>query len=152
MLCPFCLKDQLIVLNSRPTKQNRQIWRRRKCLSCGELITTYEILDLSYLRVAKSNGTTQVYNRAKLFSGIFRASMQKKNVDKHGRGLLVEKITSDVESDILALRQKVVSTDQIRDIVLRKLRKHDPTLFLSFLAYFCKPSAGNLKNKVLEYL
>lgn len=152
MKCPFCSKDQLIVTNTRSTKQNTQIWRRRKCLSCGEFLTTYELIDLSYLHVMKSNGSVQVYNRAKLFSGIYRASMQKKNVDKYGRGLLVEKITGDVETEILALKQKVITTDQIRHIILSHLRKSDPTLFLSFLAYFAKPSIHNLKSILQKYL
>jgi transcriptional regulator NrdR family protein len=39
--CPRCGSTNVSVVDSRP-KENH-IWRRRKCLECGEKYTTYEV-------------------------------------------------------------------------------------------------------------
>ena len=98
MECPFCQSNQTSVSNSRPTMNNSQIWRRRKCLKCKELFTTHEIIDLSHLVVVKKNGNKEKYSRVKLYSGIYNATVSSRPTE---RQKLVEKITRKVEKEIL---------------------------------------------------
>ena len=42
MICIYCLNKSTTIPNSRPHKKTSQVWRRRKCGSCGRLFTTYE--------------------------------------------------------------------------------------------------------------
>ncbi|HUV43149.1 MAG TPA: ATP cone domain-containing protein [Patescibacteria group bacterium] len=140
MNCPFCRSSQVFVTNSRPTKGNTQIWRRRKCSNCKKLFTTYENIDLSYLIVIKKSGRRQRYDRAKLYSSIYHAAIQEKGSDRGETGNLAEEITKDVETEILSLKRKRIKTSEIFNIVFDILKKKHLSTSLRYLAYFQKPS------------
>lgn len=135
MLCPFCGSNQIIVVNSRPNSVGSKIWRRRKCLRCKEIYTTYEKINLSYLIVIKKSGKKQRYNRTKLYSAIYHSSIDKKNVDRGDESGFADEITNRVEQEILKLRRKEIRSSEITQIVLDMLRKKAPDSFLRFLAY-----------------
>lgn len=135
MICPFCSSTQLMVTNSRPTRGNLQIWRRRKCLDCGEIFTTYERMNLSHLKVVKKSGKVQKYNRAKLLSGIYHSSIDRKDLDRGDTSVFAEEVTNLVEREIFKLKKKRIPSGIITDIVLKTLRKKSPDTFLRFVAY-----------------
>ena len=143
MECPYCHKSLTEVTNSRPTKGNTQIWRRRKCSNCGEIYTTHEIIDLSHLVVIKKTGKSEMFSRIKLYSGIYGATIGSKTPN---REKVVEKITREVEREILFLKKKKINSQEIADIVLYKLRKSHTATFLRFLAY-CKDISNELQMK-----
>lgn len=150
MKCPYCSKEVTLVTNSRPTKHSSQIWRRRKCWHCHKLFTTHEIVDLPQLIVIKKSGKHEVFSHVKLFSGIYGATIGYK---VENREKLVEKITDEVVKSILKFNKKIITSSQIADIVLAKLRpKHFP-VFLKFLAY-CKniTSEFQMKKELEKYL
>src|SRR3989338_627899 len=120
MECPYCHALQTEVTNSRPTLSETQIWRRRKCLKCLEVFTTHEMVDLSHLVVIKKSGKSEVFNRSKLYSGIYGATIGSKTPD---RERTVEKITREVERELLFLKRKRIISIDISDIFLNKLRK-----------------------------
>lgn len=132
MKCPFCGSYQVYVINSRSTKGELQIWRRRECRECNKKFTTHETIDLSHLIVVKKSGKKERFSRAKLYSGIFWSTHGVKLAD---RQRIVDKITSRVEKEILSLKRKVISTNDIADIVLRTLLSTNISLFLRFLSY-----------------
>lgn len=135
------------VTNSRPTKEDSQIWRRRKCLHCGAVFTTHEIIDLSHLVVTKKSGKREKFSRIKLYSGIYGATIGYK-IPR--RELLVERVTREVERDILYLKQKKITSTEIAEIVLRRLRKANVAVFLKFLVY-CKNITSEIQiTKELE--
>ncbi len=41
MRCPFCGNEDTQVRDSRPTEEASSIRRRRQCLSCGVIFTTF---------------------------------------------------------------------------------------------------------------
>jgi transcriptional repressor NrdR len=45
MVCIYC-GGKTQVINSRLQKRNNQVWRRRKCLVCGQTFTTHEQIEL----------------------------------------------------------------------------------------------------------
>ena len=73
-------------------------------------------------------------------------------MDRGDRAVLAEKLTNEIEQEILSLKKKEISSDLIRDLTLKTLRKSDPTMFLSFLAYFGRPSLRDLKKQLTTYL
>ncbi len=150
MECPYCHKPLTEVTNSRPTYHNSQIWRRRKCLNCKEEFTTHEIINLSHLIVVKKSGKTERFSRMKLYSGIFYAANASKIPQ---RELFVDKITREIERDILDLKKKRVSSEIITDLVLKKLRIKSIATFSRFLTY-CKniTTEAQMKKEMAKYL
>lgn len=150
MQCPFCHDYNTKVTNSRSTRGAAQIWRRRKCLSCDEIFTTHEIMDLSHVLVIKKSGMNEMYSRMKVYSGIFYASQGSRLMQ---RELFVDRITCDVEKDILALKQKKIAAEDIARIILTHLkRKHTPS-FLRYLTNFCNiKSEDQMKEAMEEYV
>lgn len=150
MECPYCHSSQTEVTNSRPTLKETQIWRRRKCLKCQEIFTTHEVVDLSHLVVIKKSGKPEVFNRSKLYSGIYWATVGSKTPD---REKVVEKITREVEREVLFLKKKRVNSSEIAGIVLAKLRGTYSGTFLRFLAY-CKgiTNVGKMKKELKKYV
>ncbi len=132
MYCPFCQSPNTKVTNSRLTRGNTQVWRRRKCLRCKEAFTSHEIIDLSHLIVIKKSGKPQKFSRMKLYSGIYGATISSKTPH---REYTVDKITREAEREILALKKKQVSSEEIANIVLRLLKRMHPRTFLRMLAY-----------------
>jgi transcriptional repressor NrdR len=150
MECPFCHKPVTAVTNSRPSRGNAQIWRRRRCLSCKEIFTTHELIDLSHILVIKKSGNTERFSRMKLYSGIFYASQPSKIPS---RELFIDSITRAIEKDILSEKKKKVTSDEVASIVLAHLRKkHTPT-FLRFLTN-CKDitNEAQLKRELGKYI
>lgn len=136
MNCPFCGSTQVMVANSRMTKKDTQIWRRRKCLDCSESFTTYERIELSYLKVVKKSGIKEYYNRPKLYSGIYSAIASGKKVDRGDSGEAAEEILLKVEFEILKTKKKTVDTDLIKQMVVKQLFRFDWRAALRYWAYF----------------
>ncbi len=150
MNCLYCRKPLTAVVNSRSTKDSSQIWRRRKCLNCKEVFTTHEVIDLSQLVVIKKSGKAEKYSRMKLYSGILKASQSSK-VTK--RELFLDKVTDEIEKEILLLKQKRVESSIIAEIVLRILRKRHTPTFLRFITYCRDISTDNqMKRELSKYL
>jgi transcriptional repressor NrdR len=73
MVCTYCGADTQVV-NSRPQKRSNAIWRRRRCLHCRAICTTYESVDLAAaLAVTDKTGVEQPFSRDKLFLSIWQA-------------------------------------------------------------------------------
>lgn len=142
MFCPYCGKESLEVINSRSTKMGSQIWRRRKCLNCMGILTTYEKMDLSFIRVIKKGGIKKIYNRAKLYSGIYSAAVLSKKSDRGDMAVLAEKVTQEVETALIKNKVKEISTDNLISLTSQKLKKH-PHVLLSYLSYFLYSQENN---------
>jgi len=99
-------------------------------VSCRSLFTTYERLDLGFLKVVKKAGQKERYSRAKVYSGIYKAFLSVDNKEK-----TVDEITSQIEANLLELKQKEISSKDIARTVLRTLKSTHPSAFLRYLAY-----------------
>ena len=53
MRCPFCGNQDDRVVDTRASKEGREIRRRRECLACGKRFTTYESVELFPRQVIK---------------------------------------------------------------------------------------------------
>ncbi len=148
MQCPYCFSENISVTNSRATKSNSQIWRRRRCLECSEVFTTYEKIDLSYLKVVKKDGRREYFQRSKLYSGIYKAAADGRGVDRGAMGLLSERITDKIERKILLTRKKVLTTHQIFEIVGGVMRHSYPNIWVRYLSYFSGDDIGVFKSNL----
>ncbi len=136
MNCPFCGGSQVVVSNSRATRGETQIWRRRKCLQCTEVFTSYEKIDLSCLVVEKRSGKRQRFNRAKLLSGIYKALVEGKGVDRGEMGAKSEKVGEIVEEKLIGLKRKVIKSEEIMETVIKALSKDDLGAGMRYWSYF----------------
>lgn len=152
MICPFCGSDQLITKNTRPTKQYSQTWRRKECLDCKNTFTTYETLDLSYLKVKKRSGKVQRYSKAKLFAGIYHSTVETRKADRGEAGTKADKWTMEVERKLIGLKKGVVTTAEILEVVLEVLHKRALDVFLRFLAYKEQGDSKKIKDYLKRYV
>jgi transcriptional repressor NrdR len=71
MICIKCFHEKTEVTNSRPTKKDHQVWRRRRCESCRVTFTTREKVDYAgVIRVYKER--PMPYDKAKLTISLLR--------------------------------------------------------------------------------
>lgn len=135
MFCPYCKSDLLKTKNTRPTKSFTQTWRRRECLDCGNIFTTYETLDLSYLKIEKRSMKIQRYNRAKLFTSIYHTTIDTRKADRGEMGVKAELWTKEVENKLVSLKRSVLKSTEVLEVVFEVLQKRSFECFLRYLAY-----------------
>jgi transcriptional repressor NrdR len=120
MLCPYCSSDSR-VLDSRATSD--AVRRRRECLTCGRRFTTYERLAPSEIRVLKRDGGTEAFSREKLVTVLARLARDR----AVGRRAL-EDLARGLEAEIVDAGIHTISTAQIADRLLGRLRELDPLM------------------------
>lgn len=147
MKCPFCRSSQTEVYNTRSTKFATQLWRRRRCQTCHEAFTTYEAPSLTWLQVQAQNASRAPYSRARLYHSVVSAFN-----DAAGSSNTTDAITDTIESKLLDLRSKTVTTTQIAAIVLTTLKHFDTPAFLRYLASHADlRSKTDLKRQLKDY-
>src|ERR1700742_3281109 len=97
MKCTQCSSDDIKVIESRDVAEGQAIRRRRMCNACGYRFTTYGRLERPQLIVIKHDGTRELFNRAKLSAGLYRAC-EKTPVT----GLELEKVVDNIEQELYA--------------------------------------------------
>ena len=152
MNCPFCGSTQVMVTNSRPTRGDSQIWRRRKCLGCGEVYTTYEKINLSHLVVVKKSGRKERFRRVKLYSGIYHSSIDRKNVDRGEMSEFSGEVTNQIIREILKLKKKEIFSTEITDMVINRLKNKNPDIFLRYIAYREGSNKKRLKSLLKKHI
>jgi transcriptional repressor NrdR len=147
MKCPFCRSDQTEVYNTRRTKFGSQLWRRRRCQSCHEAFTTYEAADLGFIQVRAQNASRSPYSRARLYSAIAAAWEPGQ-----AKASTVDAITDTVESKLLDLKSRALTTQQISATILTTLKHYDTSAFLRYLASHAElRTNAELKRQLKNY-
>lgn len=145
MFCPECKKSDTKVLDSRD--DTRVIRRRRECLRCRYRFTTYERIESPRLKVIKRGGGVEDYSRNKLAKGIFLA-MEKRPVTP----AQVEAILDGIEHEITRLKTKYISTKQIGNFAITKLKEIDEVAYLRFLSVYKSFGSASKFQKEAEKL
>lgn len=131
MRCPFCGHDETKVVDSRVSEAGDTIRRRRECLECAKRFTTYERREDVPLMVVKKDDTREPFDRAKLLRGLIVATA-KRNVSQETLGALVDGIESDLHN---AFRYEIAS-EQLGDMILKRLRKLDKVAYVRFASVY----------------
>lgn len=130
MRCPRCQADDARVVDSRSADDGAAIRRRRACESCAHRFTTFERLEERALLVRKRSGRRVPFDRRKIMAGLVAATKGR----PVGYGVL-EEIATEVEVEFRAV-DGLVSTEQIGQAVLTRLRCHDQVAYLRFASVY----------------
>jgi transcriptional repressor NrdR len=142
MICPFCGFESQKTLNKRSTYKGSAHWRRRKCDQCARVFTTYEFINLNYIKVIKKSGEIRFFDRAKLMSGILIAYRNIKHMDSGDAAVLAEEITKAVEGHLISNQIKKITTHELITITTGFLKHANYTAMLNYVSYFVKPQSS----------
>ena len=131
MRCPYCGYSESKVIDSRPADEGASIRRRRECLSCGKRFTTYETVESLPMVVVKKDGSRQSFERRKVLGGMIRAC-EKRPVSLGA----LETIADEIEQDLQNSMEREVSTEDIGEKVMDRLRSVDQVAYVRFASVY----------------
>ncbi|NLK21406.1 MAG: transcriptional repressor NrdR [Epulopiscium sp.] len=131
MRCPFCNSEYIKVIDSRPSEENNCIRRRRQCEKCEKRFTTYEKIETIPIMVIKKGGIRELFDRNKILNGIVK-SCNKRNISVQQ----MEEIVDDIENTILNTLNKEISSAQIGELVMEKLKVIDEVAYVRFASVY----------------
>ena len=132
MRCPACGHPESKVVDSRPSDEFNSIRRRRECLKCGSRFTTYERLGDNPLIVVKADGSSQVFNREKLYRGISMACAKRPNIPNDKKTEIIDAIETALRN---SGRAEINSKD-LGDMVLEHLKPLDDVAYIRFASVY----------------
>ena len=130
MRCPNCGFEESKVIDSRPS-ENSSIRRRRECLSCGKRFTTYETIQAVPVVVIKKDGTTEIFDKNKIISGLMK-SCYKRPVSQED----IINIATEIENELSNGFYNNISTNDIGIMVMERLRKIDEVSYVRFASVY----------------
>lgn len=131
MRCPFCGFSENRVVDSRLSREQTVIRRRRACDRCSRRFTTYERVEELTPMVVKKDGRREQFDRQKLVAGITRAC-EKRQIAATTMDLLAD----DVERALTEGGEKEVESRDIGDMVMGRLREMDPVAYVRFASVY----------------
>ncbi len=131
MKCMFCGCEDSKVIDSRSTDDGRSIRRRRECVDSGRRFTTFETIEIVPFLVVKRDGTRQSYDRSKLKNGILR-SCEKRPISM----LQIDMIVDDIEKSLYNSLDAEITSQQIGDMVMERLKDVDEVAYIRFAAVY----------------
>ena len=131
MRCVFCNHMESKVVDSRPTEDGWAIRRRRECMSCGKRFTTYEKMENPMILVVKKDGRREAFSTEKIRRGLIKACEKRPIAARD-----MDKIVSDVEKKVFnSLDQEVTST-QIGEMIMDRLKDLDQVAYVRFASVY----------------
>lgn len=131
MRCPFCSIQEDKVIDSRVSKDGREIRRRRECEGCQRRYTTYERIEESMPMVVKMDGRREPFDRNKVERGL-RYAVAKRPISP----AQVRQLAEDVEREVSELGVAELPARDIGERVLPKLRALDPVAYVRFASIY----------------
>jgi transcriptional repressor NrdR len=131
MKCTQCPSDDIKVIESRDVAEGQAIRRRRMCNSCGHRFTTYERLERPQLIVVKNDGKRELFNRAKLLAGLYRAC-EKTAVTS----LELEKVVNAIEQELYECGDQEVRSTRIGELVMDQLARLNEVAYVRFASVY----------------
>ncbi len=128
MKCPSCGYFDSKVIDSRPSTEGNSIRRRRECLVCQRRFTTFETVETTQIFVTKKNGEKELFDRNKILSGLIKAC--------HKRPLDPEAIVGEIEAELQNAMRNEISTKEIGELVMLKLRDLDEVAYVRFVSVY----------------
>ena len=119
-------------MDSRPVEEGTAIRRRRACEKCEFRFSTYEEIEILDLTVVKKNGSKQLFSKDKLERALRLPMDKRPYTDEQFR-----KLVSGIEIDIQRkAKDGELSSAEIGDIVMKKLKKFDKVAYIRFAAVY----------------
>jgi len=131
MKCPFCGHVEDMVVDSRGSKEGDVIRRRRKCLKCAKRFTSYERIDQAPHLVIKKDGRRERFDREKVRQGLLKAC-EKRPIPVSA----LEDIVDRIEAVVHESPDHEVSTTQVGEYLMERLRDLDKVAFVRFASVY----------------
>ncbi len=131
MRCPYCLSTNTCVVDSRDSEDFETTRRRRECFKCGKRFTTYERVEMVDLTVLKKDGRREQFSTSKLLNGILKAC-EKRPISIE----MINRVVADIERDLRSRDRTEVSSQEIGEMVMRKLRNLDKVAYIRFASVY----------------
>ena len=142
MKCPHCGFEDSKVTDSRSIDDS--VRRRRQCLNCDPRFSTYERVQTTSLLIVKKDGIREEFNREKMAGGV-RKACEKRPMPAG----TVEKIIDDIEFDLHQLGRNEVTSSEVGEMVMEKLRNLDHIAYIRFASVYRQfADIGSLKEEV----
>lgn len=129
MKCPYCGYEDTAVLETRDGEGATR--RRRECQKCQKRFTTYERVENVDLVVIKKDGRREKFEREKLKKGIVKAT-EKRPISTE----LIDAIVDEIEQELRNKDTIEVSSKNIGNLVLKKLKKVDKVAYIRFASVY----------------
>lgn len=131
MRCPYCGNIETRVVDSRYSEDMRAIRRRRECLNCGKRFTTYERVEIAPIIVVKKNGKKEEFAAEKVKKGMLKAC-EKRPISEEDLDIAV----TQIEQEIRGRESIEVSSREIGEMVMEKLRALDKVAYIRFASVY----------------
>ncbi len=131
MRCPFCADAEDKVIDSRTSKDGREIRRRRECAGCERRFTTYERIEEALPVVVKADNRREAFDRNKIERGLKRAVGKRPVSVKK-----IAELAESVEMEISELGIKEIGAEEIGARVLPRLRQMDEVAYVRFASIY----------------
>ena len=131
MRCPYCGNPEDKVVDSRASREQDSIRRRRECLKCQRRFTTYEHIENIPLMVVKKNGERQPFDRNKIMAGLLKACEKRPISAKQ-----IESILDSTEKTLLKNHDKEVKSSQVGELIMKKLHGTDQVAYVRFASVY----------------
>lgn len=131
MRCPSCNHDVSKVVDSRSSDDGTAIRRRRECLKCGGRFTTYERLGENPILIIKSDGSTEAYDRQKLFRGLLIACAKRPVSSER-----IYKLIDDIENELRYNARHTIKSKDLGDMALVRLAALDEVAYVRFASVY----------------
>lgn len=131
MKCPFCSAPDSRVIDTRPYEDGVKIRRRRMCEVCGMRFTTYETVDRATVWVVKKDGTREEFDPNKVLNSMIRAC-RKQSIKLED----LKSVVSDIEAKLYSLPEHEISSVEIGEFVMSRLRELDEVTYIRFASVY----------------
>lgn len=131
MKCRYCASTESKVIDSRPTEDGSAIRRRRECINCGKRFTTYEKIEEIPIMVVKRDGRREQFDSEKIRNGV-RKACEKRPIPADVQDQLVD----DVSREVFNTLASEISTTDVGEIVMRKLKDVDEVAYVRFASVY----------------
>lgn len=130
MFCIYCFSPNTKVTNSRPSKKQPTIWRRRKCVKCAFIFTTYERPSLSEnTKISLPSKKEDTFNPGKLTISIAKAFTHNPEEGVRNAFWLAQTV-----EDILSTQYKAITPEDIEAETYSVLKRIDELAAIQYAA------------------
>jgi transcriptional repressor NrdR len=129
--CPFCLKLDSKVIDSRISTAGDVIRRRRECEGCARRFTSRERVEDVLPVVVKKDGAREPFDRDKVLR-VVRLACNKRPIAIER----IERFIDELERQLIEGEAKEVESREIGERVMKLLRELDEVAYVRFASVY----------------
>ncbi len=131
MKCPYCGKLNSRVIDSRLSRTELEIRRRRECQECFRRFTTFEKVEDVPVMIIKKDGRRETFVRNKVLTGIRKACEKRTiTIDQ------MEAVVDDIERDLRDNNEKEVPSRDLGEKIMARLHAMDDVAYVRFASVY----------------